>query len=202
MRFYRLAFILILVAIPIFTMAVADSGGAGGGPLPVLAPTPIPEGVRVTAEMTVRRCQPYRRIVQHWLNMDMSVNDAFDVLDSTHEDLIMAIMAKESSCIEDATDGLSYGLMQVIPRSWLPNAYNNSTNVLAGMYVLDGCLELSGGDVELALAYYNCGVPKVEENACGRRGGIHYAADVLSFWLPMFSDTLTDPLGVRLELME
>ncbi len=198
--FYRLAFILILVAIPIFTMAVADSGGAPGGPLPV--PTPIPDGVRVTAEMTVWRCQKYGRIVDHWLNMDMKPSDSFRHVSEDHRQLIMAIMAKESSCLEDATDGLSYGLMQVIPRPWLPNAYSNNTNVLAGMYILDGCLELSGGDVELALAFYNCGQPKVEENACGSRGGIHYAADVLSFWLPLFSDTLTDPLGVRLELME
>ena len=137
--------------------------------------------------MTVRRCQSYRRIAQHWLNMEMSPVDAFDVLDNTHEDLIMAIMAKESACLEDATDGLSYGLMQVIPRDWLPNAYHNNTNVLAGMYILDGSLELADGDVLLALAFYNCGQPKVEADACGKRGGVHYAADILDFWLPLFT---------------
>lgn len=118
----------------------------------------------------------------------MSPSDAFDVLDNTHLPLIMAIMAKESACIEDATDGLSYGLMQVIPRDWLPNAKNNNTNVLAGMYILDGCIELAEGDVLLALAYYNCGVDKVERDACGTRGGRHYAEDVLNFWLPLFND--------------
>ena len=147
----------------------------------------VPTGTDVTAQMTVRRCQTYVRIVQYWLDMEMSPTDAFDVLDNTHLPLIMAIMAKESACIEDATDGLSYGLMQVIPRNWLPNAYSNNTNVLAGMYILDGSFELADGEVKKALAYYNCGVPKVENDACGKRGGVHYAADVLNFWLPLFT---------------
>ena len=167
-------------------MALADAGGAGGGPL--ATPVPTPDGIMVTAQWTVHRCQSYTRIVRHWLDMEMSPADAFDVLDYTYIPLIMAIMAKESACIEDATDGLSYGLMQVIPRDWLPNAKRNNTNVLAGMYILDGCLELSGGDVETALAYYNCGVDKVERDACGTRGGRHYATDVLNFWLPLFDD--------------
>jgi hypothetical protein len=183
--FYRVAVVVLVCLIALFSMGMIDSGGAPGGPLP--KPVPTPDGWMVTAQMTVRRCLQYERIVQHWLNMDMSVNDAFDVLDNSHLPLIMAIMAKESSCIEHATDGLSYGLMQVIPRDWLPNAYHNNTNVLAGLYILDGSLELADGDVELALAYYNCGVPKVENDACGKRGGVHYAADILSFWLPLFS---------------
>ena len=183
--FYRVAVVVLVCLIALFSMAMADSGGGSGGPLPT--PVPTPDGWAVTAQMTVRRCQPYRRIVQHWLNMDMSVNDAFDVLDNTHEDLIMAIMAKESACIEDATDGLSYGLMQVIPRDWLPNAKNNGTNVLAGMYILDGSIEIAEGDIRMALGAYNCGFPKLEKDACGYRGGYHFSDDILDFWLPLFS---------------
>jgi len=165
---------------------MADMGDGGGYPL--ATPVPTPDGVAVTAQWTVHRCKSYVRIVDHWLNMEMSPSDKFLHVSEEHRQLILAIMAKESACIEDATDGLSYGLMQVIPRDWLPDAKNNNTNVLAGMYILDGCLELSDGDVELALAYYNCGVDKVERNACGPRGGIHYAEDVLTFWLPLFDD--------------
>ena len=187
--FYRVAVVVLIVVAACLSMAMYDAGGAPGGVVLPFVPlnVPTPDGWDVTAQMTVRRCLNYRRIVTYWLDMDMAPADTFDVLDDSHIPLIMAIMAKESACLEDATDGLSYGLMQVIPRDWLPNAYSNNTNVLAGMYILDGCLELADGDVLLALAFNNCGVPKVEADACGTRGGVHYAADVLDFWLPLFS---------------
>ncbi len=181
--FYRVAVVVIFCIVTCLSMAMFDADGGGFDPVPV----PTPDGWDVTAQMTVRRCLQYGRIVDHWLNRDMAPSDRFRHVSDKHRQLILAIMAKESACIEDATDGLSYGLMQVIPRDWLPNAYNNGTNVLAGLYILDGCLELADGDVELALAYYNCGVPKVENDACGKYGGVYYAADILDFWLPLFT---------------
>ena len=166
------------------SMALADSGGGGGSPL--ATPVPTPDGVIVTAQMTAERCGQYKRVVDHWLEMDKSPEDDFIHLDKTHVPLVLSVMAKESACLTDVSDGQSIGLMQVIPRPWLPDVRSNGMNIYTGMYILDRSIELADGDVALALAYYNCGVPKVEADACGKRGGKHYAQDVLTFWYPYF----------------
>ena len=175
---------MLLLAVSFTLMSLVDSGGGAGGIVVPPTPVPTPNGVQVTANLTVMRCLNYRRIVTYWLDMEMSPSDEFLHLSDEHIPIIMSIMAKESACDEDVTDGL----MQVIPRDWLPDSRSNRMNVYVGMSIFDGCLRLSGGDVELALAYYNCGVPKVERNACGTRGGMNYAADVLNFWLPLFME--------------
>lgn len=165
-------------------MALADAGGGGGGPL--ATPVPTPDGIMVTAQWTVERCAQYERVIYHWLDMEKSPEDDFIHLTEAHVPLVLSVMAKESACLPDVTDGQSIGLMQVIPRPWLPDVRSNAMNIYTGMYILDRCIELSDGDILKALAYYNCGVDKVERDACGARGGIHYAEDVLSFWLPLF----------------
>ena len=176
--------ILLLTGSTPQAVALQDAGGGAGG---IITPPPPDEGVEVTAQMTVRRCLNYRRIVTYWMDMEMSPADAFDHLTDEHIPIILSIMAKESACQEHVTDGQSVGLMQVIPRGWLPKVNTNRMNIYVGMSIFDGCLRLSEGNIALALAYYNCGVPKVESDACGRTGGKYYAEDVLEFWLPRFN---------------
>ena len=153
-------------------------------PSPTPQITPTPDGVEVTAMMTANRCLYYKRIVVYWMEMEKAERDDFHNLTMDDVPLVLAVMAMESACLDNVTDGQSLGLMQVIPRPWYPGTNNNGMNVYWGMYILDRSIDLAEGDVRYALAYYNCGVPKVEADACGSRGGLNYAEKVLSFWYP------------------
>ena len=97
-------------------------------------PTLIP-AIEVTADMTVRRCLYYKRIVVHWMEMEMSSDDAFHNLTMDDVPLVLAVMAMESACMDNVTDGQSLGLMQVIPRPWYPGTNHNNMNVYWGMYI-------------------------------------------------------------------
>ena len=145
------------------------------------------EGTRVTAELKVKRCGLYEKIVVRWLTMEMAEKDKFHNLTLDDVPLIMAVMAGESGCDPDVKSSAgAIGLMQVIPRSWLPDVRSDGMNVYTGILILDRSIDLAAGDVRLALAFYNCGVPKVEADACGTKGGLAYADKVLNFWKPLF----------------
>ena len=157
-------------------------------PTPTRIPTPTLEpGVAVTANYKVRRCALYEKIIVRWIEMEKSPKDEFHNLTLDNVPLVMAIMAAESGCdpyVKSSAGAI--GLMQVIPRPWYADVRQNGMNVYVGMYILDRSIDLADGDVRLALAFYNCGVPKVEADACGTKGGVHYADKVLDFWLPFF----------------
>lgn len=169
-------------------------------PYPTSTPTPTPiptptmsPGVEVTARLKVNRCMLYAKIPVRWIEMEKAPKDDFHNLTLDDVPLIMAIMVAESGCDPHAvsSDGHgSTGLMQVIPRPWYADVSGNGMNVYVGMYIFDRSLDLSDGDKRLALAYYNCGVPKVEADACGTKGGVHYADKVLNFWLPLIEEKM------------
>jgi hypothetical protein len=127
------------------------------------------------------------------MEMDKAPSDDFYNLTLDDIPLILAIMAKESACNPDAisNDGHeSVGLFQIIPRDWLPfggKVKQNAANVFTGLWMLDRTLTKTGGDWRTTLAYWNCGQPKVEADACGTKGGYHFADHVISFWLPLFT---------------
>jgi len=146
------------------------------------------DAVRVTAEMKVKRCALYEKIVVRWFEMEMAAEHDFHNLTIDDTDLVLAVMAAESGCDPDVESGAgAIGLMQVIPRDWLPDVRSDSMNVYTGMYILDRSIDIADGDVRYALAFYNCGEPKVLADECGTKGGLHYADKVLNFWLPLFS---------------
>lgn len=157
-------------------------------------PTETPDpAIEVTARYKVRRCLLYVSIPTRWITMEMAPEHAFHNLTLEDVPLVMAIMAAESGCDEDVESGAgAIGLMQVIPRDWLPDVRSNGMNVYTGMYILDRSIDLADGDVRFALAYYNCGVPKVEEGSCGSKGGLVYADKVLDFWLPRFLEAMAN----------
>jgi hypothetical protein len=158
--------------------------------IPISISTPTPNGVEVTAMLTAKRCLQYKHIAVRWIEMEKEEKDEFHNLTLDEVPLVMAIMAAESGCEPHLTsnDGhSSIGLMQIIPRDWLPDVRTNGMNIYIGMYILDRSIDLADGDLRLALAYYNCGVPKVEANKCGKNGGVNYAEKVLNFWLPYFT---------------
>ena len=92
-------------------------------PTPQIPPTP--DGVEVTAMMTANRCLYYKRIVVYWMEMDKAEGDDFHNLTMDDVPLVLAVMAMESACLDNVTDGQSLGLMQVIPRPWYPGTHNN-----------------------------------------------------------------------------
>ena len=156
-------------------------------PTSISIPTPTPNGVEVTAMLTVKRCLQYNRIIIRWIEMEKAEKDDFHNLTLDNVPLVMAIMAAESSCVPHTKSSAgAIGLMQVLPRDWLPDVRSNGMNVYTGMYILDRSISNADGDVRLALAWYNCGEIGVAENKCGAKGGYVYAENVLNFWLPYF----------------
>ncbi len=144
-----------------------------------------PAGQLMTAQRTAQRCLYYAGIVEQWLEQE-----EFEYLDSVP--LVLAVMAHESACVDGqvSQDGYgSIGLMQVTPRAWTAPAEMlriPRVNIYWGMWILDRSIAKANGDVRLGLAYYNCSAEAVHADRCGPRGGLNYADDVLSFWLPMF----------------
>jgi len=148
----------------------------------ILALLTPPDPVMVTARATVRICEQYRPIVESWL-------PEFDL----DPDLVLAVMAKESGCAPNATDGLSYGLMQIVPRPWtLSETYLKQPkwNIWQGMWFLDTIYnsEQNDGTWHRALAAYNCGWTSLDAGKCIPVGGPRYADSILGFWLPLVKE--------------
>ena len=145
--------------------------------------TPLPKtGEEITAEITAARCEQYRPIVEE--TYELYPVDA---------DLVLAVMAQESSCMRFAPNG---GLMQIVVRTWTPTEQellNVTTNIEWGMYFLYHALHHPihnpDADVSRGLAAYNCGWVSLDAQRCIPVGGPRYAARVLHFWLPFFDGT-------------
>lgn len=77
--------------------------------------------------------------------------------------LVMAMIAVESNWNINASSATNdHGLMQINKRYWgnqfdFERIYEPEYNVKAGIYILNQCLARSGGDIRLALRYYNGG---------------------------------------------
>jgi soluble lytic murein transglycosylase-like protein len=137
-------------------------------------------GKWVTSHLTAQRCRRYLPLVDRW-------NPDFDL----PREVVLAVMAKESACLEGTDDGTSVGLMAVTPRPWLfshAELLQPGLNVYAGMFVLHSALEQADGDMALALAAYNCGFESLEAGRCIDGGGYDYAASVLTYWLPIVEE--------------
>lgn len=149
-------------------------------------------GEWVSISDTVAHCQRYAGIVEQW--KDLRPREFENDLDT---DLVLAVMAQESHCLPGAIsdDGwASTGLMQVIPRPWTASKENlmiPRVNIYWGMWILDRSITRADGDIELALAAYNCGFEKVEADRCGPHGGYAYADKVLEwkYWFD-YSDSV------------
>ena len=140
----------------------------------------------VTAQIVAEQCEPYRRWAELWY-------DEFPI----DPDLVLAVMAQESGCDPEATDGQSLGLMQVIPRHWTleeKHLRNVKWNTWQGMYILYHALHDEEHNPERsmtkALAAYNCGWTSLEAGKCIEGGGYDYAVKVLIYWLPMVQNDL------------
>ena len=150
--------------------------------VPSKTSTPRPTGVEVTAEIVRKRCEYYRPIVEE-------MYEYFPV----DPDLVLAIMAQESACDPNATDGVSIGLMQVTPKSWTLTEewlWQPKWNIWQGMWMLHGAIynerENPEHDVWRAVAAYNCGWVSLNADKCLYFGGPVYADRVFDFWLPYF----------------
>lgn len=101
-------------------------------------------------------------------------------------------MAQESqgdAYVEGVDGANSIGLMQIIARSWTgtkEQLKRPEYNTFVGMRMLHAILDKADGDIRLALAAYNCGWEGVEQEDCGRYGGLEYADKVLEYWVPVF----------------
>ena len=137
-------------------------------------------GKWITSHLTVSRCWRYAPLVDRW-------NPDFDL----PREVVLAVMAKESACMEGTDDGTSVGLMAVTPRPWLfseAELLQPATNVYAGMFILASALRQAEGDMRLALAAYNCGWESLIAENCIKGGGHDYADSVLDYWLPLIEE--------------
>jgi soluble lytic murein transglycosylase-like protein len=156
---------------------------------PTPAPIPTPDPVEVTSQIVANICQKYRPVVEIW-------EEDFPDIDP---DVVLAMMAQESHCDKKATDGVSIGLMQIIPRYWtLKEKYlwDPKWNIWQGMQMLNSNLhnekENPTGSLRRALAAYNCGWTSLNKGECLSFGGYAYADRVLEHWLPYFSETISE----------
>lgn len=152
-------------------------------------------------DYAIERVMRWTVLVQRWMP---------DFTDTLTEPLVLAVMAKESKGEMNAVDvtglGDSVGVMQVIPRQWVPGSYcigEPRCNIYAGMWYLDtvihkarevrleenpdGPSEFIPEDTRLGLALYNCGLAVLEDN-CRFWGGYVYADMVLDELLPIFQE--------------
>ena len=147
-------------------------------------PSPkMPE--EVTAELVAANCERWRPMIE----------DVYTMY-PVDPDLVLAVMAQESNCMPNATDGTSVGLMQVTPKSWTPSEaylYQPRVSIERGMYLLDLAINHEehnpDKDVWRGVAAYNCGWVSLDAGKCLWFGGPAYADRVLNFWYPYFADT-------------
>ena len=178
MRFKFIILLALVACLAIGVMpasAMADDGGAGGGFSDAVLPL-TPEQM-VTARLTLWRCFRYEPLIDRW-NAEFQLS----------KNLVIAVMAKESSCFPDADDGTSVGLMAITPRSWLfprEELIKPDINIYTGMFMLFNILQQSDGDVRDALGAYNCGWVSLNAGKCIGGGGYAYADDILNTWLPL-----------------
>jgi len=124
-------------------------------------------------------------VIEQWRDIVTDAADRYRLDD----DLIAAVIWHESAGdpaaerYEPYWDVTSYGLMQIVDFDWRnvtpEQLLNPDFNVNMGAYILSSSIA-QGGSVRRGLAVYNCSLENVNENQCGRYGGLHYADAVIA----------------------
>ena len=148
-----------------------------------VAPPPAPKTPdEVTAELVAANCERWRPLIEETYEMY-----------PVDPDLVLAVMAQESNCMPNATDGTSVGLMQVTAKSWTPSEaylYQPKVSIEWGMYLLYWAINHEehnpDKDVWRGVAAYNCGWVSLDAGKCSWFGGPAYADRVIDFWYPYF----------------
>jgi len=121
-----------------------------------------------------------------------------DFEDTLDVPLVLSVILKESKGDPHAVDesglGDSVGVMQVIPKTWIP-CYSTLVSengkdeygcqIYAGMWLLDKTIIKADGDIRYALAAYNCSFVSVDADNCYPWGGYVYADIVLDVIYPV-----------------
>jgi soluble lytic murein transglycosylase-like protein len=128
------------------------------------------------------------QVVGQWAPLARQVAIEFDNVDA---DLLLGVIAKESlgnpTLISADAHG-SVGLMQILPNDrrppveWLLVPYNN---IELGARILSQTIDYFDGDVTLGLAAYNCGYESLKAGRCIEGGGLDYAHNILTCWVPI-----------------
>jgi len=189
-----LALIVLLMLIAFFLvpsaagMPVLDPGDGGGVRR---TPTPTPSfDVNPWDLNAVQRSLKFSNV------MRVIMQDERWIIDPAFG---FGIMAQESMGFVNPIKTLGWpldrvgsrGLMQVAPFAWRVDhpdkLLDPRLNIWWGVRILNYSLEFSGGDMEKALAIYNCGQEK-EPQGCGHE----YARKVIYHWAPLFREAFID----------
>jgi len=191
-----LALIVLLMLIAFFLvpsafgMPVLDPGSGGGARrTPTPTPTPIFE-VNPWDLNAVQRCLKFSNV------MRVIMQDEGWRIDPA---IVFGVMAQESMGFVNPSKTLGWpldrvgsrGLMQVAPFVWRVDnpdkLLDPRLNIWWGVRILNYSLEFSEGDMEMALAIYNCGQDG-EAKGCGH----DYARKVIYHWAPLFREAFID----------
>jgi hypothetical protein len=190
-------FIIVTQKVPTFEPTATITSTAT--PTPTLLPTSTPTP---TIEPTATLDEVTRVTTQYKIEAVMPWGIVVDMLNDTglENALVLSIMAAESGGNPHLTSYAgACGLMQVIWKPWYGVSKDglcnsNWLNIKMGISILESAIKLAtdkGLEQRYGLAYYNCSVDGVHSDGCGSHGGLHYADNVLNFWLPRFQDQIS-----------
>jgi len=186
----KLVLIIILMCVAFFlvpnAVGFADfNPGDGGEP----EPTPAYD-VNPWDYEAVKRCLRFLNVTR-----TVMVDEGW-MIDPA---IVFGVMAQESSGYVDPSKTFGWpmdrvgsrGLMQIAPFAWRVDdpdkLLNPRLNIWWGVNILVYANELSWGNMDMALAVYNCG-PEGEATGCG----YDYADRVIYHWAPLFREAFDD----------
>ena len=139
--------------------------------------------------------------VAPWGVIVFELMEESDYYSNLNLSLVLAIIAQESSGMMGVVSSdryLSCGLMQVTPREWLPDqsalCNNPRVNIETGMWILQNAIDIAserGEPIEYGIAYYNCSLAGVQNDACGECGGLNYADRIMNYWMPLIEGQIS-----------
>jgi len=187
-----IAFLLIIALCLTFTVEARDLSfdPGNGGSTPTLSPSPTPTPP-VWDVKAVKRCLRFLNVVRTTMQDEgWKTDPAF----------VFGIMAQESMGYinPNVTLGWGYdrvgsrGLMQIAPFSWRVDdpqrlEDNPRLNIWWGINILEQSVEMALGNMQIALATYNCGWKGAQ-----RKCGYDYADRVINYWAPLFREAFID----------
>jgi len=167
---------------------ILDPGSGRGR----IRPTPTPtEPPPVWDTQAVKRCLKFLNVVRVTMQDEgWRTDPAF----------VFGIMAQESKGFVNPNKTLGWGydrvgsrgLMQIAPFSWRVDdpqklEDNPRLNIWWGINILEQSVEMSWGNMDMALAIYNCG-SEGEKRGCG----YDYSERVIYYWAPLFREAFID----------